>query len=43
MEVDATRATRSLSLAREAGWAAPRVVEDLFGRPRYLLAIMESD
>ncbi len=43
LEVDATRATRSLSLAREAGWAAPRVVEDLFGRPRYLLAIMESD
>jgi release factor glutamine methyltransferase len=41
VEVDCTRASASVALARAAGWTAVRVEEDLFGRPRYLLATKE--
>ena len=42
IEVDSTRAEVVLDLAREIGWADARVEEDLFGRPRYLLATKEK-
>ena len=42
IEVDSSRANEALSLAREAGWLDARIELDLFGNPRYLLAIKES-
>jgi release factor glutamine methyltransferase len=42
IEVDSSRADEALSLAREAGWLDARIELDLFGNPRYLLAIKES-
>ena len=41
VEVDCNRASASAALARATGWAAVRVEDDLFGRPRYLLATKE--
>ncbi len=42
VEVDSTRADEALSLARQSGWLDARIEQDLFGNPRYLLAIKES-
>jgi release factor glutamine methyltransferase len=42
IEVDSSRANEALSLAREAGWLDARIEQDVFGNPRYLLAIKES-
>ncbi|UCD23021.1 MAG: peptide chain release factor N(5)-glutamine methyltransferase [Gemmatimonadota bacterium] len=42
IEIDCTRADLALQLAREAGWSNARVENDLFERPRYLLATKES-
>lgn len=39
LEVDSRRAEAAHRAATEAGWRDVRVVRDLFGRPRYLLAI----
>lgn len=39
MELDCRRAGATADLARRAGWHDVRVEDDLFGRPRYLLAI----
>jgi len=41
IEIDCTRADRALDLACAAGWKNARVEEDLFARPRYLLATKE--
>ena len=41
LEVDSGRAEEAGALAREHGWSHVRVEQDLFGRPRYLLAIWE--
>lgn len=38
VEVDSTRASRSALAAAEAGWVDVTVLDDLFGRARYLLA-----
>lgn len=38
LEVDSTRADLALAIARHTGWTDARIEEDLFGRPRYLLA-----
>ncbi|MCZ6918854.1 MAG: peptide chain release factor N(5)-glutamine methyltransferase [Gemmatimonadetes bacterium] len=38
LEVDARRADAAFRMAETAGWHAPRIEHDLFGRPRYLLA-----
>ncbi|HEX4574993.1 MAG TPA: HemK/PrmC family methyltransferase [Gemmatimonadales bacterium] len=38
LEIDERRADETRALAREHGWAGAVVYEDLFGRPRYLLA-----
>jgi release factor glutamine methyltransferase len=38
LEIDERRAARVRELAREFAWSQARVYEDLFGRPRYLLA-----
>lgn len=42
LEVDSQRARTALDLARAAGWREPRLEPDLFGRPRYLLAIRKE-
>jgi len=42
MEIDSVRAEASADLARHAGWTTVRVSDDLFGRPRYLVASRES-
>lgn len=42
MEVDCQRAVRARELARALGWRTARLEEDLFGRPRYLLATRED-
>jgi release factor glutamine methyltransferase len=42
MEIDSARAEASADLARHAGWTTVRVADDLFGRPRYLVASQES-
>lgn len=38
MEVDARRAAESAAIAERSGWQAVTVLDDLFGRARYLLA-----
>lgn len=38
LEIDARRADAALRLAEAAGWCAPSLEADLFGRSRYLLA-----
>jgi release factor glutamine methyltransferase len=38
LEIDERRAAPVRELAHEFGWSEARVYEDLFGRPRYLLA-----
>ncbi len=38
LEIDARRAVDSEILARECGWSEVRVDDDVFGRPRFLLA-----
>ncbi|MGE0352613.1 MAG: peptide chain release factor N(5)-glutamine methyltransferase [Gemmatimonadales bacterium] len=38
LELDSTRAVPTAQLAAAAGWAAPQVRDDLFGRARYLIA-----
>ena len=43
LEVDERRAERVAGLARELGWSRVNVHDDLFGRPRYVLAILEED
>lgn len=39
VEIDARRAGESLTLTRAQGWGRVGVQQDLFGRPRFLLAI----
>ena len=43
MELDSTRAPASAELARDLGWKTATVHDDLFGRPRYLVARRESN
>jgi release factor glutamine methyltransferase len=38
LEIDERRAARVREIAHEFGWSRARVYEDLFGRPRYVLA-----
>ncbi|MCH7776963.1 MAG: peptide chain release factor N(5)-glutamine methyltransferase [Gemmatimonadetes bacterium] len=38
IEIDSQRADIALSLAVRCGWGAARIENDVFGRPRYLLA-----
>ena len=42
LEVDERRAERVTRLARELAWSRVTVHDDLFGRPRYVLAILEE-
>jgi len=42
LEVDERRAQRVARLARELAWSRVTVHDDLFGRPRYVLAILEE-
>lgn len=41
LEIDSRRAEAVRGLAERAGWCAPRVELDVFGRPRFLLAFWE--
>ena len=43
LEVDERRAQRVARLARELAWSRVKVYDDLFGRARYVLAILEED
>ncbi len=43
LEIDCRRAAPVLTLARAAGWRDAQIRDDLFGRPRYLLATWERD
>lgn len=43
LEVDERRATAIAVLARETGWREVAVHHDLFGRPRYVLAVVGED
>jgi release factor glutamine methyltransferase len=43
LEVDERRAERVARLARELAWPRVSVYDDLFGRRRYVLAILEED
>lgn len=43
LEVDERRATAVAALARDTGWRAVTVHHDLFGRPRYVLAVVGED
>src|SRR5256885_13188176 len=43
LEVDERRAERVARLARELAWARVNVYDDLFGRRRHLLAILQED
>ena len=38
LEIDARRADAALRVAEGGHWKQPVVLDDLFGRPRYLLA-----
>src|SRR5438094_4463767 len=38
LEIDERRAERVRALARDSGWPCVSIHEDLFGRPRFLLA-----
>ena len=42
LEVDERRAERVAWLARELAWSRVNVHDDLFGRARYVLAILEE-
>ena len=42
MEIDSARGAASAEAARRSGWTSVRVTDDLFGRPRYLVARRES-
>jgi len=42
LEIDERRAVRVGALARDYGWARIRIHEDLFGRPRFLLAFAKE-
>lgn len=41
MEIDSARASASAEAAVRAGWTTVRVADDLFGRPRFLVARQE--
>lgn len=43
MEVDSNRAGEAATLAGECGWHTARLHDDLFGRPRFLVARREND
>jgi release factor glutamine methyltransferase len=43
IEIDARRAERIRRLARELGWSRAGIYEDIFGRPRYLLAFASEE
>lgn len=43
MEIDARRGAATAYQAREAGWTAVTITQDLFGRDRYLSARREAD
>ena len=43
LEVDERRAERVARIAQELAWSRVRLYDDLFGRPRYLLANLEED
>ena len=43
LEIDERRADAAQELAREYGWPRVTVYDDLFGRPRFLLARLEED
>jgi release factor glutamine methyltransferase len=42
LEIDARRPRESAEIAAAHGWSAVRIFDDLFGRPRYLLARRET-
>lgn len=42
VEVDSRRAAETARIANESGWREVRVYDDLFGRPRYVLARWEN-
>lgn len=42
LEVDSRRGARTLALAEALGWRGARLDDDLYGRPRYLLATREG-
>jgi release factor glutamine methyltransferase len=42
LEIDSRRAAATLALALALGWTHARLEDDLFGRPRYLLATREG-
>jgi release factor glutamine methyltransferase len=42
IEIAATRAAECAALARQTGWRDVRIDDDLFGRPRYLVARREE-
>ena len=42
MEVDSSRAVQVAALARRSGWTGVAVIQDLFGRDRYVTARRES-
>jgi len=43
LEIDERRAVRVRALARDYGWARVGIHEDLFGRPRFLLAFAKEE
>jgi len=43
LEIDERRATAVAALARETGWGDVTIHYDLFGRPRYVLAVVRED
>ncbi|HEU5261697.1 MAG TPA: peptide chain release factor N(5)-glutamine methyltransferase [Gemmatimonadales bacterium] len=43
LEVDERRAERVRALARKSGWSRVAIYEDLFGRPRFLLAFAKEE
>jgi release factor glutamine methyltransferase len=43
LEIDERRATSVAALARGAGWRHVAIHHDLFGRPRYVLAVARGD
>ena len=42
LEIDERRAERVRGLARTSGWSRVAIYEDLFGRPRFLLAFAKE-
>ena len=43
LEIDERRATAVAALARDVGWRHVAIHHDLFGRPRYVLAVVRED